>query len=817
MILHHPHTYQKLGFDQILTHCAQWVANPEAKERLLETKPTSDPDVLLPELQRVNEYKELIEFDDPMPGDHFISLDRIAAKLSTEGDWLSTRELNQLLQWLKTIKVVRTYLQSRKERYPGLALLVHELPFSQQMIGMIDGVLDRHGNVSDSASEELGKIRRQLVASSDGLRQTLQRILRKAQEKNWTQDKEITIRNDRLVIPVKSESRSNIDGFVHDMSQSGGTVYIEPAEALSLNNKIRELQIREYNEMVRILQQITGKLRGHHTEIEGFREVMIRLEMIRAKAKLAIQLSASLPIIEPAQKTLRLREAYYPPLWLKHQVLSREKKPIVPFNLELNPSKRIMVISGPNAGGKSVTLKSLGLLQLMLQSGFLISVEETSIFPLFKALFLEIGDEQSIEADLSTYTSRLYYWRQMGDKLDKDSLFLIDEFGSGTDPKQGGAIAESFLDRFVHQQSVGVITTHYGNLKDYAEVTPGVINGAMQFDTAELKPTYILMEGVPGRSYAFEMAKRVGVHPTILKRARKRLGTEEIDTERLLKELEKKNTELKRKLSEVKRKEDRLNQLVKKNEEKDANSQLERKHILRDAKQEARTLIQQANREIERTIREIRESQAEKELTRKLRKELIEQMPEDQPTLPELAASSAKARKLKKKKTRQSSPQAGLVVLKEKPVDGDWVKLKEGQTHGRLVDIQGKKGFVEALGGIRLQVNLKDLVKIQAPKEPAQQSSSVTLVSDLPMKNARLELDVMGKRADQALKEVSKLIDEARYAGLHRVRILHGKGTGALRESIRMFLKDLDFVTGMADAPVDEGGAGWTIVDLSPS
>ncbi len=812
MKLYHPHTYHKLGFDQILAHTAQWLSNPEAKARLETLQPTADPDILFLELQRVKEFKEIFEFDDPMPGDHYVSLDRISAKLSTEGDWLSSRELNQLLNWLKTVKVVRTYLQSRRERYPGLFQLVHELPFSQQTISMVDRVLDRHGNIADDASEELGRVRKQLVSSSDALRQTLQRIMRKAVEKNWTQDKEITIRNDRMVIPVKAESKGNLNGFVHDISQSGGTVYVEPAEALNLNNKLRELQIQEYNEMVRILREVTAKLRVHQPEIEGFRVVMIRLELIRAKAKLALQLHAYLPQIDLTTKTLRLRQAYYPPLWLKLQVNTKEKKEIVPFNLELNPSKRIMVISGPNAGGKSVTLKAIGLLQLMLQSGFLIPVEETSVFPLFKSLFLEIGDEQSIEADLSTYTSRLFYWRQMGDKLDADSLFLIDEFGSGTDPKQGGAIAESFLDRFVNQQSTGVITTHYGNLKDYAEITSGVINGAMQFDTAELKPTYMLMEGVPGRSYAFEMAKRVGVHPTILRRARKRLGTEEMDTERLLVELEKKNTELKRSLTDIKRKEQQLDLMIKKNELQDETLQLKKKYVLKEAKEEARQIIQKANKDVERTIREIREAQAEKELTRKLRKELIEQMPEEQPNLP--APPPARAKIRKKKKAVTEPQQERIVVLEGKPGDGDWVKLRRAETHGKLVEIQGNKGLVEA-GGIRLQVKLSDLVKIKAPKERPN-ANNLSLVNDLPMKSARMEIDVMGKRAEEAIKEVVKFVDEARFAGLRRIRILHGKGTGALREAIRSYLMKLDFVVSAKDAPVDDGGAGWTIVEMQP-
>ncbi|MCI4671465.1 MAG: endonuclease MutS2 [Bacteroidia bacterium] len=811
MKLYHPQTYEKLGFDLILSETASFISNEEAKERCIAIAPDTNVEYLTAELKRVAEFLEMLNFDDPFPGGHFISLKKIIERLDIEGDWLNTRLLDQFHKWLKGIRDIRKYFKNRTERYPLLVELVSSLPFSQQLINDIDKILDQYGNISDNASPELQSIRKKLGKSSNQLRSALQKVLRKAIEQNWSQDKEITIRNDRLVIPVKAESRRHVPGFVHDMSQSGNTVYIEPTEALSLNNEMRELQIREHNEIVRILQAITNKVRIHLPEIEAFREIMIQVELIRAKAKLAQKLKATLPTIIPDGERLVYREAYYPLLLLKSL---REKFQVVPLNLSMDRKKRIVVISGPNAGGKSVTLKTVGLLQLMLQSGFLLPVDEGSEFRFFDSLFLDIGDEQSIDSDLSTYTSRLTAWRQMGDNMSKNSLFCVDEFGSGTDPKMGGAIAESFLERFVRQMAYGIITTHYGNLKDFAEVNSGTINAAMQFDNKELKPTYMLMEGVPGRSYAFEMAKRVGVHNTIVRRARKKMGTDEIDVERVLKELEKKNSELKSSLSESKKKEHRLQQLVEKNERVEKELSSNKKQIINEAKREAQQLIKDANRKIENTIREIREIQAEKERTKELRQELRAEMPElseaENLNLPPITN-----KKKKKNGKRPASQGNGIKVLTDRNFkEGNWVKLKASQSYGQLISIQGKKGVVET-DGLRINVKLDQLDKIETPKQKKSTNSLTYTVENVPAKSAKLELDIMGKRVEEALNEVDKFLDEGRLAGLRRLRVLHGKGTGALREAVRNHLRGFPFIDRLSDASVEEGGAGWTIIELN--
>ncbi|TAE51267.1 MAG: endonuclease MutS2 [Bacteroidetes bacterium] len=796
MKLFHPHSYEKLGFDVVLEALRARVMSAEACEQCAEIRPVSDAAQIQVALSRVHEFKGLIESGDNFPVEAFAAVAPQIRKLAVEGAWLTTQELSYFLGWLRGIRAARQFIEQKKELIPTLYALINQLPFSTQMIGQIEKVLDEHGMVRDSASPALAGIRKRLVSAGAELRGVLNRLLRKAQENNWTQDKEIALRNDRLVIPVKAESKNNVPGFVQDISQTGSTVYVEPAEALPLNNELRELQLREQNEIIRILQELTGKLRVHAGELSWLREALVELDIVRGKARMAMDLKAEMPALDPKSQVLNVSQAYYPLLLFKAM---QEPFQVIPVEVKLSLKRRIMVISGPNAGGKSVTLKTVGLLQLMLQSGFLLPAGPDSVFPVFDSLFIDIGDEQSVDSDLSTYTSRLFSWRQMGDHMGKQSLFLIDEFGSGTDPKQGAAIAEAFLERFVYQQSFGIITTHYGNLKDYAEITEGVVNAAMQFDTTELKPTYRLIDGLPGRSYAFEMAQRVGVHPTILKKARRKMGTEEVETEQLLKELERKNTDLGRLVEENRRKEQKLNHLVEKYDALKLELERDRKKLIREAKVEAKMLIDNANRRIETVIREIKESQAEQNVTRQLRQELMAAAPDPGP--------------------QESSPEeiaaGGIEVLTgEKPVAGDWVRLRNTGAVGQLIDIQGNRSVVES-GEMRLTVKTNQLEKIRQPRQNAPKAI-VSYKGDIASLTAKMELDVLGKRPEEALPEVEKFVDQAISAGFHRVRVLHGKGTGALREAIRRHLTAVSSVIHMTDAPASEGGSGWTVIELKP-
>lgn len=809
MKCYHAHTYEKLGFDQVLKDLKKRVLSESTRARVDNISPTHDPDILIPELDRVSEFGSILEFDDPFPIDGFISVEAALNKLEIKGNWLNSKELFRILRWMRAISSVRQYLHKRKENYPQLDRLVNQSQFPATLIKQLDKILDDHGNVRDNATPELVRIRKQLKKSSGELRTTLYRILKNAQANNWSLEQEITLRNDRLVIPVRADAKGRVPGFVQDVSQSGGTVYIEPTQALPLNNKIRELQIQEHNEIIRILQEVSEALSVYVPELTGFQEVLIQVDLIRAKALQAQQLECIRPQVGPDGSRLILQQAYYPLLLFKAQ---QEEIEVIPLDVSLHFKRRIILISGPNAGGKSVSLKTVGLLQVMLQSGFLIPVGEGSVFRLFDSLFLDIGDEQSVDSDLSTYTSRLFQWRQMGDHMRNKALFLIDEFGSGTDPKQGGAIAESFLERFVRQRAFGIITTHYGNLKDYAEITSGIANAAMQFDTKGLKPTFRLIEGMPGRSYAFEMAKRVGVHHTILKKARAKVGTDEIDSEKLLKELERKNAQLSRLIAENKKKSQKLDGLLERNEAKEQILTKDRKKILRSAQLEAKHLIQNANKQIERTIREIREQQAEKEKTLALRKQLAASAPEVDPPIeePEDLPNGQKQSQQKGKTSKKKSPRPEIIP--NAPMEtGSWVKLKQSSTVGQLEEIQGKKGIVSA-GGMKLTVNLKQLVRIKPPE--SRKSSGVSVHRSSRPEPVPLEINVMGKRVEEALNEMEKWLDDAHVAGFRHLRILHGKGTGALREALRSHLWKMGYVKHVNDAPVDQGGAGWTLIEL---
>ena len=804
MQCYHPHTYEKLGFDVILETLTRYLSSEDARMYAAGIQPWSHKAGLKQELKRVHEFKQLLEQGESFPVKSYRSVSAILKKLEVDGNWLSIRELDDVWSWLKSIRDARAFLDTHKENCPDLFDWVHTHTFSTGLIRQIEKVLDERGNLREDASTELSRIRKNIQRKSGELRSTLYRILRHAQQQNWTQEKEITLRNDRLVIPVRAEAKGRVPGFVQDVSQSGGTVYIEPTEALALNNSLKEFQIKEQNEIVRILLAITAKVSNEREMLTRFRGVMLSLEVMQAKARLALELDANLPVVVENGSQLTIYNGRYPLLLLKAKQDSME---VVPLNISFSKNKRIVLISGPNAGGKSVAMKTIGLLQLMLQCGFLIPVNEDSIFRLFDSIFLDIGDEQSVDNDLSTYTSHLYLMRQMGDHMDGASLFLIDEFGSGTDPRQGGAIAESFLERFLRQRAYGVITTHYGNLKEFAEVNNGIVNAAMEFDTKELKPTYRLLEGMPGRSYAFEMAKRVGVHPSILRKANKKAGSEEMDAEQMIRELEKKNTRLTQLVNENKNREKKLERLLSKNEELKDNLSRKQNGILREAQLEARAMIEKANRDIERTIREIKEQQAAKEVTRKLRKELADSAPEVVEAINPKADSSAKKKSAKKKGS--SEPE----ILHGEPIqEGDWVKLKNTSSYGQLVEIQGKKGQIES-GGIRLTVKLNQLIKIRPPKSQEKRKES-GYIGSIPATHARLELNVLGKRVEEALLEVDKFLDNANLAGLHQVRILHGKGTGALREAIRKHILGLHIVSSAKDAPVEQGGAGWTVVEL---
>lgn len=795
----------KLGYDAIRHLLEVRAATEQGKELCQRLRPYRRSNDVLTELTRVEECRDLLRFDEDFSLDYTGNVSELLGYAAVPGNWLQVRDFFQLLRWLRMVRELITFFSSRQLKYPALADLVKNLSWNKALLKGIEAIVDERGNIKDNASSKLQELRKEQAQQSADLRKSMQAILRNAIDKGWSDANELTIRNDRLVIPMKADFKGRIKGFVQDVSQSGQTIFLEPSAALEANNRLRQLILQEHNEIVRILTVLTAVLREDLPALKRYTEIVAQLDFIRAKGRLAADLDAVKPKFEPYNKVLMIVKGRHPLLLLKPG-LGKDK--VMPLSVQLSPEQRIILVSGPNAGGKSVTLKTVGLLVLMLQSGLLIPADESSEFPWFTDIFVDIGDEQSIQSDLSTYTSHLKNMREMLSQLKEGKLFLMDEFGSGTDPKLGGAIAEAFLERFVDAGAYGIVTTHYGNLKTFADRKPGIVNAAMQFDPETLSPTFRIEIGIPGRSYAFEIAQNVGVSKEVLEDARSRIEGNQLQTEDLLLKLEAQKAELEHLLLENRKKNEELAALLKRNQELQQRTKDEEAKVLREAHQKAQFLIDSANAKIENTIREIRESQAERERTKSLRRELAEMLPalpaeEAVEIAEENAASEAEN---PQELSPETLPGAQIAV-------GDWVLLTDSNSYGQVLEIKDKRAVV-TLGDMRITVKLKHLIKIKPPKDgdrPVMRRAGAMVTKKA---NISLELSVKGFRVEQALPSVQKFIDDAILAGLSEVRILHGKGTGALRTAIREYLATVHEVRRTEDAPLDQGGAGWTVVYL---
>ncbi|MFM2376876.1 MAG: hypothetical protein RLZZ165_1973 [Bacteroidota bacterium] len=800
-------TVVKLGYHEIRKRLEDRASTEQGKERCRQLQPLQHSHLLPQELAKVEECRDLLRFDEGFSLDYTDSLAPLFQHAAIPGNWLQTKDFFQLLRWLKMVRELITYFNGRQAKYPTLHGLVQGLSWNQGLLKAIESAVDERGNIRDNASGKLQELRRAQVQASAELRKSMQSILRNAVERGWSEASELTIRNDRIVIPMKADFKGRIKGFVQDVSQSGQTIFLEPSSALEANNRIRQLALEEHNEIVRILMALTAQLREDLPMMKRYAEVVAELDFIRAKGSLAVDLDAMRPRFEPGNRVLLLVKGRHPSLLMR---MEGDKDRVVPLSLRLTPQQRIILVSGPNAGGKSVTLKTVGLLVLMFQSGLLIPVDESSEFPWFTDVFVDIGDEQSIQADLSTYTSHLKNMQEMLGQLREGKLFLMDEFGSGTDPRLGGAIAEAFLERFVDSGSYGIVTTHYGNLKAFADRKPGIVNAAMQFDPRTLSPTFRIDVGIPGRSYAFEIAQNVGVSKEMLEDARGRIEGTQLQTEDLLLKLEDQKTELDQVLLDNRRKNEELAALLKRNQALLQKTKDEESKILREAHQKAQALIDTANARIENTIREIREVQADKARTKVIRRELAEMLP----ALPaeesrELEADAAEAGLLDETPAPETMPGAAISV-------GDWVMLSDSNSYGQVLELMDKRAVV-SLGDMRITIKSRHLVKIKPPRDgnlPMLRRAGAMVEKKA---NISTELSVMGFRVEQALPVVHGFIDDALLAGLSEVRILHGKGTGALRMAIRELLATMPEVRRAEDAHVDQGGAGWTVVYLGRS
>ena len=666
----------------------------------------------------------------------------------------------------------------------------------------------------------MSQIRRELNRTLSSISRSLNMILRNAQSEGIV-DKEVspTLREGRLVIPVIPAYKRRIKGIVHDESASGKTVYIEPAEVVEANNRIRELEGEERREIIRILTLFTDELRPHLAEIAHSYEFLADIDFIRAKALFAIEINALLPHFENCRQ-IEWYHAIHPLLFLS---LKKQNKQVVPLDIALTPQQRILLISGPNAGGKSVCLKTTGLLQYMLQCGLLIPVYENSHTGIFDHIFIDIGDEQSIENDLSTYSSHLTNMKFFVKNCNESSLLLIDEFGGGTEPQIGGAIAEVLLDRFNRKKAFGVITTHYQNLKQFAEDTQGIVNGAMLYDRHMMQPLFKLSIGNPGSSFAIEIARKIGLPEDVIADASEKVGSDYIDMDKYLQDIVRDKRYWENKRQNIRHREKQLEEITQRYADNLQEIEKERKRILKEAKQKAEQLIAESNARIENTIRAIKEAEAEKEKTKMARQELhsfkkgLQKNDENDDTISRKIAKI----KAKEEKKNHSKKEADAETSKTTTISvGDAVCLKGQTTVGEISAIQGNKATV-IFGHIKSSVHIERLEKVSRNRLKREQAIKATFVSEDTTNSMRekslhfhREIDIRGFRADEALQALVYFIDDAIQVGAEQVRILHGTGTGALRQTVREYLKGVTGIRSFHDEHVQFGGAGITVVEL---
>lgn len=812
---------EKIGFDKIRGLICDQCLSTLGSERVAGMQFQTSFDTIDRLLHETEEFTHILQTEDNFPADYFFDIRSSLQRIRIEGTFLDETELFNLRRSLETIRhIVGFFINEEESPYPHLQALAGNVVVFPQLLSRIDQIIDKFGHVKDNASTELSQIRRELNRTLSSISRSLNMILRNAQSEGIV-DKEVspTLREGRLVIPVIPAYKRRIKGIVHDESASGKTVYIEPAEVVEANNRIRELEGEERREIIRILTLFTDELRPHLAEIAHSYEFLADIDFIRAKALFAIEINALLPHFENCRQ-IEWYHAIHPLLFLS---LKKQNKQVVPLDIALTPQQRILLISGPNAGGKSVCLKTTGLLQYMLQCGLLIPVYENSHTGIFDHIFIDIGDEQSIENDLSTYSSHLTNMKFFVKNCNESSLLLIDEFGGGTEPQIGGAIAEVLLDRFNRKKAFGVITTHYQNLKQFAEDTQGIVNGAMLYDRHMMQPLFKLSIGNPGSSFAIEIARKIGLPEDVIADASEKVGSDYIDMDKYLQDIVRDKRYWENKRQNIRHREKQLEEITQRYADNLQEIEKERKRILKDAKQKAEQLIAESNARIENTIRAIKEAEAEKEKTKMARQELHSFKKGLQKNDENDDAISRKIAKIKAKeeKKNHSKKEADAETSKTTTFSvGDAVCLKGQTTVGEISAIQGNKATV-IFGHIKSSVHIERLEKVSRNRLKREQAIKATFVSEDTTNSMRekslhfhREIDIRGFRADEALQALVYFIDDAIQVGAEQVRILHGTGTGALRQTVREYLKGVTGIRSFHDEHVQFGGAGITVVEL---
>ncbi len=815
----YPENYEeKIGFKVIRQMLKDACLCPLGVERVDSMEFSSKFDDIITAMHQTQEFVRIVREED-FPDQNFYDLRPALRRIKIQNTFLLVDELFDLQRSLDSIDKIVNFFAKRttgdeQPVYTALSALAMKIKTFPNVVRRISQILDKNGDVKDSATVALMRIRQEKMSLSNSISGMLHRILRQAKTDGMVdKDSAPTMRDGRLVLPVVPAMKRKINGIVHDESDSGRTVYIEPAEVVEANNRIRELESEERREIVRIMTVFTESIRPYVLDMIRSYEFLGDIDFIRAKAKFAVRTDSIMPVVEDCQQ-LDMSMAVHP---LLRMSLEKHGRKVVPLDIRLDSNQRILLISGPNAGGKSVCLKTVGLLQYMLQCGLLIPVAESSKLGIFQNIFIDIGDEQSLENDLSTYSSHLMNMKFMLKNANFSTLILIDEFGGGTEPQIGGAIAEAVLKRFNAKKAFGVITTHYQNLKQFAQNTPGIVNGAMLYDRQQMQPLFQLRIGNPGSSFAVEIARKIGLPEDVIEEASKLVGHNYIFSDKYLQDISRDKRYWENKRQEIHQKEKRLEATIQRYEDEYDKIHAQKNEIIEQAKTQAQQLLKSSNAEIERAIKNIKEAQAEREKTKQIRERLDKYKEEVETKNSDIP------------KKRVNRPHRNIPVVEplaskiSAPASlqpfgvGDYVKMKGQTTVGRIQKLSGKEAQV-AFGNVQINVKLDRLEHCDAPKAQQRDVAFVTSNTQDTIRNTTLnftgQLDVRGMRGDECMQAVSLFIDDALVTNASRVRILHGTGNGILRQIVRQYISTIPEVRDFHDESPQFGGSGITVVDF---
>jgi DNA mismatch repair protein MutS2 len=813
----------KIGFDRIRAMIAERCISTMGLVAVEKIAFITDIKSVTTELSKTSEFQYMLKFEDPFPSENYFDISSTLDKIKIEGTFPEVQEVFDIKRSLETLKAVINFFRTRSdENFPVLKSMCGEIKMYPYVLDAIDRIIDRHGNVKDTASQRLREIRSELSSRSHSVSRKLTAILSQAQSEGIVDaEANVSIRNGRGVIPVNVFDKRKLKGLIHDQSASGKTVFIEPEEIVEINNEIVELGYEERREIVKILTAFADNIRPYGSDLQLSNTFLGEIDFVRAKALFGNYLNSIKPALS-ASTLISWKKAVHPLLYTTFARMKGRK--VVPLDIHLDEKDRILLISGPNAGGKSVCLKTVGLLQYMLQCGLTIPVEEGSECGIFKNIFIDIGDEQSIDNDLSTYSSHLIGMKYFLKNSTADTLVLIDEFGTGTEPMLGGSIAEAILDELNKLKVFGVLTTHYTNLKHFASVTEGIVNGAMSFDNHLMQPLFQLFIGKPGSSFAFEIARKIGLPENVLSNASEKAGSKNIDYDRNLKDIARDKRYWENKRQSIRQHEKHLEELITDYEKEVSEAKKVRKEILSKAKEDARSILDTSNKIIENAVLEIKEAQAEKEKTREVRQKVEEfkaAVSTEKAAEPTESEKKINELKVKAKQFRKIELPAekGPAEKSEKPLKpGDAVRMTDTMAAGEVIEI--RDGIVQVeTSNFTFRVPAHKVEKIsrsELKKSQALPGKGIAFDYEMNQKRGMFspEIDIRGVRGEEAILKVQELLDNALMIQHRNLRILHGKGNGILRELVRKYLATIGFVKSFRDENVQFGGSGITVVEL---